>query len=684
MDSQMLHMAGRALLILAEPSRIGFLVVGVLLGLIIGVIPGLGGLLGLSLLLPFTYSMDPFAAFALMMGLAAVTTTSDTIPAVLFGVPGTVGSAATVLDGHPLARQGQAARALGAAFFASVVGGLFGAILLGLSVPVLRPIMFSIGTPDLLAMCLLGLSMVATLSGGAAMKGLSAVCLGLLVATVGEEAQTGVDRWTFGSSYLLDGVPIVPIALGLFALPELAELAVGRSRIAKDETYARQSTQMEGVRDVVRNWFLVLRCSAIGSILGAVPGIGAAVIDWIAYGHALSTEKGAKETFGKGDIRGVIASESSNNAKEGGALVPTIAFGVPGSASMALLLSAFLIHGIVPGPKMLGEKLDVTYTLVWSVAFANIIGAGLCFLFAGQLARIARVRAAILVPIVLSFTFIGAFQGSRGWGDLYILLLFGVVGWIMKLKGWPRPPMVLGIVLGGLVENYMFISTQLYGAGWLKRPIVVILLLLAVIGIARPIIAAMMQRRGRRRTWKLGFNRAALGSDAIFAATIFCVFAAALYVAHGWTFAAQLFPMVISAFGLVFAAAALLSPFVVVPADGSSPAEGERSGHLDIGASFDDLSRAEVARRAAVYFGFCVGYVVLSWIVGLIPALFLFIVAFMRFDFGERWRVALSTAGAVTVVCYLLFHVVLVVPWPSTLVGEWFPALRSIHALALF
>ncbi|MGA1206487.1 MAG: tripartite tricarboxylate transporter permease, partial [Litorivicinaceae bacterium] len=439
MDVSLLEVAGQALLSIAEPERIFYLVFGVIIGLILGVIPGLSGLIGLSLLLPFTYSMEPLAALAMLIGLMAVTTTSDTIPAVLFGVPGTVGSAATVLDGHPMARRGEASRAFGAAFFASMMGGLFGAFLLGLSVPVLRPIMLMVGTPELLACCIFGLSLVAVLSGGNAFKGLAAVCLGLMLAMIGEDSQAGELRWTFDTIYLWDGIPIVPIALGLFAIPELADLAIRRSTVVREEFHDVKSSQREGVMDVIRHKWLVMRCASIGSLMGAVPGIGAAVIDWIAYGHAAKTEKGAQESFGKGDVRGVIASESSNNAKEGGSLVPTIAFGVPGSASMALLLGAFTVQGIVPGPDMLSKNLDVTYALVWSVALANVIGAGICFGGAHVLAKLALVRASLLVPVVLGIAFIGAFQGQKAWGDLYILVAAGVVGFVMKRLGWPRP-----------------------------------------------------------------------------------------------------------------------------------------------------------------------------------------------------------------------------------------------------
>src|SRR5581483_4944113 len=223
------------------------------------------------------------------------------------------------------------------------------------------------------------------------------------------------------------------------------------------------------------------------------------VVDWLAYGHALKTEKGAALTFGKGDVRGVIASESSNNAKEGGALVPTVAFGVPGSATMAILLGAFLIHGLVPGPDMLTKNLDITYAMVWSVALANILGAGMCYAFSPQFARLATLRYSLILPAVLGIIYIGAFEATRNWGDLYTLLFFGLVGWIMKQFKWPRPPLILGVVLGDTIERYLFISVERYGISWFLRPVVAALFILAIIGLARPLMQDVRNHGGLKK-----------------------------------------------------------------------------------------------------------------------------------------------------------------------------------------
>ncbi len=459
---------------LMQPMRILFLFLGVLMGLGLGAIPGLGGLVGLAILLPFTFDMDPYQAFAMMIGLISITSTSDTIPSVLFGVPGTAASQATILDGHPMAKKGEAGRAFGAAYMASLLGGVFGALVLAVSIPILRPIVLAFGSPEFFMLGMLGISMVAVLSGNAPFKGLVAGAIGLAVGMVGMDPQTGVLRWVFGQLYLWDGVPLVPVALGIFAIPEIVDLTIRGTRIA-DVPAENMKGVMVGIKDVFRHWFLTLRCGVVGVWVGMTPGLGASVVDWFAYGHAIQSEKGAHETFGKGDVRGVIAPEAANNAKEGGALIPTIAFGVPGSASMALLLGAMTIQGLTPGTAMLTKHLDVTYTMIWSLAIANIFGTALCLLLTNQLAKIALVRIHLLTPLVIVMVFLASFQATRHYGDLWSLVIFSLLGWFMKRFSWPRPPLILGLVLSGIIENYLFISVARYGAEWLLRPIVLII-----------------------------------------------------------------------------------------------------------------------------------------------------------------------------------------------------------------
>lgn len=694
MEIDMLGMALKAAEIMADPTRLSFLALGVLIGLVLGVIPGLGGLVGLSLLLPFTFNMDPYTALAFLMGLQAVVVTSDTIPAVLFGVPGTVGSAATILDGYPMARNGEAGRAFGAAFTASVIGGLFGALLLALSVPILRPLLFYIETPEVLAFVVLGLSLVAVLSGSTPVKGLAAGCIGLMMATAGDDSQTGTLRWTFDSMYLFDGFNVVPIALGLFALPELADMAINRKSIAGDNRGGTRKQQIQGVFDVFKHWYLVIRCSAIGVGLGAIPGIGASVIDWIAYAHAIKTEKNASLTFGKGDVRGVIASESSNNAKEGGALIPTIAFGVPGTASMALLLGAFLIHGLNPGPDMLTKHLDVTYTLVFSIAIANIIGAGICFAFADQLAKIALVRIGILAPVIIAITFVGAFQGSKEWGDLFVLLGLGMVGWIMKRLRWPRPPLILGFVLGDIFENSMFISVERYGYEWLTRPIVVVLFAVTFYGIFAPALKSYLAKRRIKQTRSSArFQFQKPDADTVFSLVLLIGFAVTLYVSSGWDFGAKLVPQVIgwaavglTGYLLVTKLFLAEEPFKLAPDVANIPgseATQKHDMHFDITADYGDLQPNTILGRAAVYFAWCLFFLAAAAVVGLLPAMLLYLIGYIRFQGKESWKMTLAVAAPVWGLSYILFHKVLFIPWPQALLGDWLPFLRSSNWLNL-
>ncbi len=706
-DISLLHEAGQALSILFTFERLGFLFLGVIIGLIVGVIPGLGGLVGLSLLLPFTFDMNAYTALAFLMGLQAVTVTSDTIPAVMFGVPGTVGSAATILDGYPMSRKGEAGRAYGAAFTASVIGGLWGALLLGVSIPILRPVMLHIGSPELLSFCIFGLSLASVLSGGSLLKGLAGACIGILISTAGDDPQTGTLRWTFDSLYLWDGLPVVPLALGLFAIPELADLAIQQKSIKNDnESTDITDSQLVGVKDVFKNMWLVCRCATIGAGLGAVPGIGASVVDWIAYGHAARTEKDADISFGKGDVRGVIASESSNNAKEGGALVPTIAFGVPGSASMALILGAFLIHGLVPGPDMVTKNLDVTYTMVWSVAVANILGAGICFTFANQLAKLALIRPGILVPIVLAVVFVGAFQGSRQWGDIWALLGFGLLGFIMKRLRWPRPPLVLGFVLGGLVERYMFISVERYGAQWTyditEFPVVVIMFIITLYGIASPYISQARQKRKdiaagitTSQVATFSFNKRGFDLDFAFGAAIAVMFIIELSIASTWEFGARLIPQVMGYLALIilsfflfaklfYQAGAKMVTTKDVDGNDITKEEAESDVHFDIVVDFGDLPKETITRRALAYFGWCGFFFLMAATVGLLVSMFLFLVGYIRFWGKATWGTTMLISCSLWAFCYGLFHHVLIIPWPQSVVGDLFPVLRTINWANLF
>ncbi|MDP2357406.1 MAG: tripartite tricarboxylate transporter permease [Beijerinckiaceae bacterium] len=680
MEVSMLQAAGNAFVLLMEPFRLLMLFTGVMMGLVIGLLPGIGGLVGLALLLPFTFSMDPYSAFALLLGLGAVTSTADTIPAVLFGVPGTSASQATVLDGLPMSKKGEAGRALAAAYTASLMGGIFGAFLMALALPLVRPIILYIGSPELLSLAVFGISSVAVLSGSAPLRGLTAGGFGIMLAMIGSDPQTGTLRWTMDTLYLWEGLPLVPAVLGLFALPELCDLAIQRSSITKDVKFNPREGMLQGMKDAFRHWWLVLRCSWIGAGFGAIPGIGGSVIDWLAYGHAIRSEKGAAQTFGRGDVRGVIAPESANNAKEGGALVPTVVFGVPGSAGMAILLGAFMIHGLVPGPDMVTKNLQVTYAMVWSIALANILGAGLCFAFSGYFAKLATLRYTLILPIIMSVTYVGAFQASRNWGDLYILLMFGVFGWVMKALKWPRPPLILGLILGDIIERYLFISIQRYGVDWFARPIVIFFFSISFLALLRPFLEDVKHQGGFKNMLN-GFGKPTFRATDLFYVVLLGLIIAMMIDASSWNFSAKIVPMVVGGAALIFGGLSLLNQLFRRPelqAKGEGVAGSTGRLHMDLQTDLSILPVRETIKRAGIFFGWLVGFMASMSVIGLIPTVPVFVVLFMRLENREPWKIVAPMAVLLALFIYIVFDQLLTIPWPPTYLGAWAPGLKSM------
>ncbi|MDE2476685.1 MAG: tripartite tricarboxylate transporter permease [Alphaproteobacteria bacterium] len=677
-----LHSAGEALLIILDPHRLGFLFLGVSMGLCLGILPGIGGVAGTALLLPFTYALDASTAMALLLGLGATTTTADPISAIVLGAPGHAASAATTLDGYPMTRRGEAGRALGASYMAAMTGGLFGAALMAVLLPIVRPLILFVGSPELLALAVFGISMVSVLSGNTPLRGLTCACFGMMLAMIGSDPQTGTLRWTMGQLYLWEGLPLVPLTLGIYALPELCDLLVSRTSIVAENKHVDTRTGLlQGIRDCAANWFLVLRCSALGSFMGMIPGIGAAVIDWLSYGHALRTEKNAQRTFGTGDVRGVIAAESATNSREGGALVPTVVFGVPSSAGMAILLGAFLIHGLVPGPDMVTKNLDITYSMVWSIAIANVLGSGLCFLLSGQFAKLATLRYTLILPCVLCLVYIGAFEGKREWGDLYSLLFFGVLGWALKHFQWPRPPLVLGFILGSVLERYMFISIQRYGADWLSRPVVILMFLLAALSLFRPLLQDV-RAHGGVKGMLTGFGRPRMTWQNLFPLFLLGLFATMLSQATTWNPLARIVPLIVGSGALLFCFLALINEVFkgskTKSLDEMARAQIEQKIHMDIKSAVSHVPWQKLLLRGSIFFGWMVAFLGSMALIGIIPTVPLFITAFMRLEGRERWRIVLPMAFVMCLFIYVLFDQLLAIPWPPTVLGDVFPALRGV------
>jgi putative tricarboxylic transport membrane protein len=405
---------------LLTPQAMLFMLVGVIYGLIIGILPGLGGVVAMALLLPFTYGFETAATLALLLGAHIATVWGDSVTSILFNVPGAAKALPLCFDGYPMTKQGQATRALGASAMAALMGGVIGAFFLAVSIPLVRPLMLALGPSEYLMMALWGLTIIATFSEGSLLKGMSAAALGVLVAFIGMDIVTGTPRFTFGLDFLLDGISFPIAMIGMFAVAEMMKLYVKGTSIVDRDLAQEKSTVLDGIKDVFRQWWLVVRSSLLGLWIGVLPGVGATVGGLAAYAQAVQTSK-TPERFGKGAVEGVIAPDATMAANEGGGLLPTLAFGIPGGESMAILLVAFISLGVVPGPEMLTKHLDLVFSMVWIIVIANLVVTVIGLAISPYLARLPTLHANLMVPMVLSVCFIGAFATagvSKTWWSL--------------------------------------------------------------------------------------------------------------------------------------------------------------------------------------------------------------------------------------------------------------------------
>jgi len=646
----MLDLVLEALQTLFTPANFAYLSLGVGLGLVIGIFPGLGGIAGLSLLLPFLYGMDEVPALATLIGLVAVIPTSATFTSVLMGIPGSSSSQATVLDGFALAKKGQASRALGAAFSSSLFGGLFGAIILTFFVQIARPVILFFGSAELFMLALFGLSMVGSLSGNSLVKGVVACGFGILVGSIGAAPATGEFRMAFDVYYLYDGVPLVVIALAIFAFPEISELFRKETAIAEGAALSKGGW-MEGVRDAYRNKWLALRCAGLGTIVGAIPGMGGSVVDWIAYGHAVQTTKD-KSQFGKGEIRGVIAPESANNAKEGGALMPTLLFGIPGSGSMAVFLGGMILIGLEPGPSMITTDINLTYTIIWSLAIANILGAGVSLLLAGPISKLTRIRFSLLAPFMIMVISFAAFQATKDMADLWMLLIFGVIGIFMKRFGWSRPAFLIGFVLATQAESYLNMSVQFYGWEMFLRPGVLIILLLTLISVyfsrggSVDENSELMETQARRR--------GKIWPQLLFCGFVLLFIVIAIVDARSQSFLGGVFPLTIALVSLPFALW-LIWLFVRKKTDDPALFDAEQA--------VDEGTFKAPWYEPILWVG---GLYVLTSFIGFVPAMMFFLISFLTVKANTGWlKTALLAAGGISVL--LLFGYFLNLSFPQGL-----------------
>lgn len=486
-----------ALALATDPATIGATTLGVVIGLVFGILPGLSGLSALAILLPFIYGMEPMTALGFLLGAHAAVCTGGSVTAIVLGIPGAPTNAATVRDGFAMQQAGRGSRAVGAALFASAAGGIVGAIVLVALLPSLRPVVLSFGAPEIFLLGVLGLLWAALAGQGPAIHALFAAALGIFLSTFGYQRITGVPRFWFEFDYLLDGIRLVPLVLGLFAVPEIIRLATARDPTRRDHAPAVDLVEMTaGFLDVLRRPLLFLRSALIGVVVGIVPGVGGETAPFLAHATARRRFERRHGRTADGIIEGVIAPEASNNAKEGGSLVPTLALGIPGSASMAILIGGFLVMGLEPGPDFLENHLDVAAGLGLILAGTNLLGAALMIPLTLGVVRFSRLPGRFIAPLLLILVVIGAYVSNREVMDVVFVFLFGLLGLFMVNLDYSRPLLVLGFVLGPIIETYFFISLRAYGAEIFHRPLSLALMVLIIVGAATTL---PLKRIGLRR-----------------------------------------------------------------------------------------------------------------------------------------------------------------------------------------
>jgi len=640
------------------------LITGAVIGFFVGILPGMGGGTALALLLPFIYSMTPYEAMAFLMGMYSVVQTTGDITSILFAIPGEAGTVATILDGHAMAKKGEAGRAMGAALMSSLVGALIGAASLAIAIPVIRPIVLALGSPETFMMIIVGLSCISALSGRGkhgVLLGLMAGGFGLMCSLVGQDPQNGILRFTFGQLYLWNGLGLVPVLIGLFALPEIIELGIQRTAIADTTSFGNiRKGVMNGIIDTFRNFWLVVRCSLIGTWIGILPGLGPATSQWMAYAHASQSYKTEEERqrFGKGEVKGVLGPGAANNSTATAATIPTVAFGIPGNFGTAILLGAFFILGITPGPDMLTKNLSLIFSIVWTIVLANVFIVSSSLIFITYLAKITRIRGNILIPNILLLAFIGSFSGSNHLADLIVLLFFGGVGYLMVRYSWPRAPFVLGFLLGHLAEINLYASTSRYGDSWVLRPGVIVLFVLALVVTFYPYFsgkkadtkeAAALCRKSLNQVTSKGKWHWKFSGKALMSLSLMVIGAWITITALKWPIKTALFPVVV---GILTFSMALVDSCLCL--------FGKKENDRETKSSDFDLSEDIVWRRTLSICFWIISFFLLIVLLSFPLAIPIFFIFYLKLRGKERWRTCLGlttlTCGAFYIIFIWLFH----------------------------
>lgn len=480
-------------------ANVSAILIGVVAGLIIGGLPGLTANLGVALLLPVTFSMDVTAALLMLMSLYTAAIYGGAFPAILLHTPGTSASAATAIDGFVLTQRGEFNKALRIATFSSVIGGVASALALLLIAPPLSLLSLKFGPAEYFMLAVFGLTIIGTLASGNMVKGLLSGAVGLAISFVGLDQDTGFPRYDFGFTALQSGFDFVPVVIGLFSVSqallmcENAQASVQRSGFRATERWRWLPTWTE----IAAIRTTIARSSLIGVFIGVLPGAGADIGSWVSYNEARRFAKDKSE-FGKGSVLGISASETANNAVTGSSLVPLLTLGIPGSATASILLGALIVHGLVPGRTLFTDKAAITYTVIYGFLLANI-AMGIIGMALGQyMALAARLPNAVLVPIILMLSVVGAYARGNDMFDVYTMLGAGVIGYLMRKTGFSPAPLILGLILGPIAETGFRQSVTLSGGNVvvfiLGQPIALVLAILTVVSIVSAVVLEMRRR----------------------------------------------------------------------------------------------------------------------------------------------------------------------------------------------
>lgn len=481
--------------LIADPGNVALIFVGVLIGVIVGALPGLSSPMAVALLLPFTITLEPVPAIAMMASLYCAGTFGGSISAILINAPGAPPAVATAFDGYPMAQRGEAGRALGIAAVSSISGGILSLFIFVLATPLLSKIATSFRPMEYFALAVFALSMLASISGMSPIRNLIAGAAGVLLGTVGIHLTTGVERFTFGYPALTGGIGFVPVLIGLFAVAEL----LNQSQ-AVDKAYERITATVVKLptrEDFRRIWRTILRSSAIGTFIGVLPAEGATVAAIMGYNEAKRWSK-RKEEFGTGCPEGIAGPEAANNAATGGAMVPTLALGIPGSATTAVILAALIMHGFRPGPHLMKETPEFVYAIFAAMLLANFMFLGIGLAGAKIFSRITLIPRTFLWPGVFVFSLIGSYSYGATVYDVWVTLVAGVVGFLMLRHGFAPAPLVMGLILGKLVEESFSQSMIILDNQWwrmFESPVVDLFFFLAVLGLCWPFISSKLAGR---------------------------------------------------------------------------------------------------------------------------------------------------------------------------------------------